>query len=164
MLANRLAAFQQPELVSFDRAQKIIQNEASDGGYCLVALDQPSIVPNTNGMRPVDRVAASLVSFVGGGVQPANRSKLEMFGPDAPLWRFKAALSAMEDPELARTSAAGLYLIEVFPALALPALGPSFGGRLRGPRYNPARRTFKAGDWRAVCEAVSAYASSIPCF
>lgn len=115
-------------------------------------------------MRPVDRVAASLVSFTGGGVQPANRAKRGMFDEAAPIWRFKASLGAVEEPELARTRQSGLYLIEVFPALALLAFEPAFVGRLKAPRYNPARRkTFRPQDWRAVTEVVSRYAAHIEC-
>ena len=33
-------------------------------------------------MRPVERVAASLISKLGGGVQPANRQKASLFGSD----------------------------------------------------------------------------------
>jgi predicted RNase H-like nuclease len=46
---------------------------------CVVTIDQPTMVPNPGGMRPVDKVAASLISWLGGGVQPANRSKKGMF-------------------------------------------------------------------------------------
>jgi predicted RNase H-like nuclease len=36
-------------------------------------------------MRPVDKVAASLISGPGGGVQPSNRSKKGMFDDAAQL-------------------------------------------------------------------------------
>ncbi len=66
-------------------------------------------------MRPVDKAAASLVSWMGGGVQPANRG-LPMFRPEAAIWRFLLALNALENPEAARTADRGLHLMEVFPA------------------------------------------------
>jgi predicted RNase H-like nuclease len=95
-----------------------------------------------------DRIAASLVSWLGGGVQPANRSKKGMFDDDAPIWRFLAELGGTEDPEAARTASEGLFYFEVFPALALPSICDSFYGRFAGPRYNPAReRTFRLEDW-----------------
>jgi predicted RNase H-like nuclease len=106
-------------------------------------------------MRPVDRVAASVISWIGGGVQPANRSKEGMFDDAAPIWSFKQRLGATEDPERARTAPSGLFLVEVFPALALLSLDDGFFGRLSGPRYNPQRRkTFKIADWQAVVGAV----------
>jgi len=111
-----------PELASFDQAFDFIAAEQSMCDVCIVALDQPTIVPNPGGMRPVDKVAASLISWLGGGVQPANRSKKGMFDDDAPILRFKRRLSASDDAEAARLAEQGLFLVEVFPALALPSL------------------------------------------
>ena len=130
-------SFKPPCHALFGEALAFIEAERRSCDTCLVALDQPTIVPNTTGSRPVDRVAGSLISFIGGGVQPANRSKKGMFDDDAPLWCFKAHLGAMEDPELGRTAENGLFIIEVFPALALPAFEVAFNGHLKGPKYKP---------------------------
>jgi predicted RNase H-like nuclease len=83
----------------------------------LVAIDQPTIVPNQSGMRPAERVAASAISWLGGGVQPANRSRIGMFDDGAPIWRFLTNLGALENPERTRSADDGLYIMEVFPAL-----------------------------------------------
>src|SRR5579863_6879477 len=109
--------FHAPQLVSFDQALTFIQETRSTTGVTLVALDQPTVVPNLVSMRPVERVAASLVSWLGGGVQPANRGRQGMFCDASPIWRFLTALGAEESPEQARAAANGLYLMEVFPAL-----------------------------------------------
>ena len=87
-------SFGEPELASFSQALAYAQQEHAGSDLCLVALDQPTIVPNLAGSRPVDRVAGSLISWLGGGVQPAHRSKLGMFADAAPIWRFKAARGA----------------------------------------------------------------------
>ena len=130
---------------------------------CLVALDQPTIVRNATVNRPVDRVAASLVSFIGGGVQPANRSKKGMFDCGAPIWRFLEGLRATEDPELSRTAESDLFIVEVFPALALPAFDVKFYGRFKAPKYNPANRgKFRQCDWIDVIETVARYARAVP--
>ena len=71
--------FVEPELVSFDRALEFIHRMAADCDHCLVAIDQPTIVPNLTSMRPVDRVAASVISWAGGGVQPAKRRRRSIF-------------------------------------------------------------------------------------
>jgi predicted RNase H-like nuclease len=55
------------------------------------------VVPNLTEMRPVERAAAALVSWLGGGVQPANRGKLGMFCDASPIWRFLTALGAGEE-------------------------------------------------------------------
>lgn len=150
--------FRPPELADFDEALAYVRSQRDLHDFCLVAVDQPTLVPNETGCRPVDRVAASLVSYIGGGVQPANRSKTLLFGEAAPFWRFKDALGARECPEESRSSHSGLFLIEVFPALALPALNPAFYGRLRGPKYNPANRRFRLQDWQSVARTVRQYA------
>ncbi|MFD1702921.1 DUF429 domain-containing protein [Methylopila henanensis] len=151
--------FIEPLLASFAQALEFIREEQRHSERCLVALDQPTIVPNASSCRPVDRVAGSLISWLGGGVQPANRSKIGMFDDAAPIWRFKEALGAIEDPEGARSAAYGLFLIEAFPAMALPTLEAAYFGYKLGPRYNPDRRkTFKLEHWRGVLAAVSRFA------
>ena len=151
-----------PQLASFDQAFDFIADEQSRCDVCIVALDQPTIVPNLGGMRPVDKVVASLISWLGGGVQPANRSKKGMFDDDAPIWRFKQRLSASDDAEAARTADQGLFLIEVFPALALPSLEAAYFGRLVAPRYNPAnRRRFRLPDWIGVTTVVHRHAFTL---
>ncbi len=156
--------FHAPQLVSFDQALTFIRNVRSDNGNTLIALDQPTVVPNLTGMRPVERTAASLLSWLGGGVQPSNRGRLGMFCNASPIWRFLRELRAVEDPEKARVATGGLYLMEVFPALALASLGVEFFGRLRGPRYNPDRwKTFRADDWVRVAEAAAQESQALGC-
>lgn len=154
--------FHEPSLVSFAEARVFIEAKRRDYAVGLVALDQPTVVPNAAGSRPVDKVAASLVSFVGGGVQPANRSKTGMFCEDAPLWSFLSALDAKQAPIEARAANSGHFLIEVFPALALPALEEAFAKRLCAPKYNPQnRKKFRIADWQAVVRAVQKTAGQL---
>lgn len=154
---RRLVAFHPPRLVSFAQALEFIRTVRSGNGLTLVALDQPTIVPNLASMRPVERAAASLISWLGGGVQPSNRGKVGMFCDASPIWGFLRDLGAREAPEDARIATSGLYLMEVFPALALPSLAPEFFGRLAAPRYNPGRRkTFRLADWGRVARAAAA--------
>jgi predicted RNase H-like nuclease len=150
--------FSRPVLADFDEALTYVQVRTELHDFCLVAVDQPTLVPNQTGCRPVDRVAASLVSYIGGGVQPANRNKALLFGDAAPFWSFKKSLCARECPEESRSSDSGLFLIEVFPALALPALNSAFCGRLKGPKYNPANKRFRLQDWQSVIQTVRRYA------
>ncbi len=131
--------FKEPELASFALALEIIRDERERSQLCLVAIDQPTIVPNLTSLRPVDRIAGALISWLGGGVQPANRSKIGMFDDAAPIWKFKEALGAIEDPEAARGAVGGLFIMEVFPALALAGLNGSFCDRLKGPQSRTAK-------------------------
>lgn len=154
--------FALPELVSFSKALSIICEKKQGFSLCLAALDQPTIVANTKGCRPVDRVAASVVSFAGEGVQPANTDKRGMFDESAPIWRFKNALKASDSFEESRRSRSGTFLIEVFPALALAGLNDQFSKRLGAPKYNPKNRSkFRISDWQAVAQTVCAVAANL---
>ena len=158
---DRAACFKPPHLTSFDQALEFIEAERRACDICLVALDQPTIVPNDKGMRPVEKVAGALVGFTGGGVQPANRSKIGMFDDEAPIWRFLARLGAEQDPEFTRTAERGLFIIEVFPALALPAFDVRFHGCKKAPKYNPDNKNFQICDWRSVIDTVARYARDV---
>jgi predicted RNase H-like nuclease len=154
--------FYTPDLVSFDQALTFIRQVRSENGVTLIALDQPTVVRNMTSMRPVERVAASLISWLGGGVQPSNRGRIGMFCDASPIWGFVEALGAVENPEEARTASRGLYLMEVFPALALASMG--FFGRLAAPRYNPGRRkTFRTRDWVRVADVAARQAAALGC-
>ncbi|MBA4221801.1 MAG: DUF429 domain-containing protein [Methylobacterium sp.] len=156
--------FEPPRFVSFAEGLSFVGAVEQQDLPLLVALDQPTIVRNATGSRPVDKVAGSLVSWIGGGVQPANRGKLGMFDDDAPIWRFVDGLGGLQEPEEARSATSGRYLVEVFPALALAALDARFYGRLKGPRYNPARRkTFQRSHWSAVLSVVADEAGRLGC-
>jgi predicted RNase H-like nuclease len=115
--------FREPELVGFERALIYIKSIQRSDLPTLVALDQPTIVPNADGMRPVDKAVSRLISWIGGGVQPANRGKLNMFGPHAPISIFLEKLGADENPEVARTAMRGLHLIEVFRNVSTTHMG-----------------------------------------
>jgi predicted RNase H-like nuclease len=160
--ARGQARFLAPRATSFSDALRFIEVVRTDYDLSLVALDQPTIVPNLTGSRPVDKVAAALVSFVGGGVQPANRSKIGMFCDDAPIWTFIASLGAVQSPLVARAASHGHFLIEVFPALSLPSLDDRFALRMGAPKYNPANRgRFRMQDWRAVVQVVGQIADDL---
>ncbi len=118
----------------------------------IVMLDQPAIVKNATGQRPVENLAASPVGLRYGGVQPANKAKSEMFGKGAPIWSFLERFGGPSDPQ---KMSGGTRVIETYPVLAMIALNwlvedtrPT--GRL--PKYNPQRsKTFLMTDWKIVC-------------
>lgn len=154
--------FHAPELVSFAQAAVYVHARRVGYGLSLIALDQPSVVPNAGGMRPAERVAASVLSYTGGGVQPANRGKHRMFGDHAPLWRFLDSVEAWQEVALSRRAVTGHFLIEVFPALALAGLHEGFAARLGAPKYNPQnRKTYRHADWGAVCRVAAEAAARL---
>lgn len=161
------AVFIPPELVSFEEGLRYINGHKLRFARTVVAIDQPTIVPNSSGGRPAERLAGSVLGYSGGGVQPANTGKADLFGPQAPIWDFKRNLGADDDPEAARDADCGLFLIEVFPALALPGLHATFASRNSAPKYNPENRSkFRTSDWNAVVETVTSTARDLrlgPC-
>ncbi len=147
--------FVAPELATFGEAVNYIKQRQLRFDLCMVAIDQPTIVNNMVGCRPVERVAASIISYVGGGVQPSNKSKANMFGDDAAIWRFKWSLKANDNIEVCQLGSEGLFIAEVFPALALLTFESAFLKVKGAPKYNPKnKKKFRIEDWKAVNAAV----------
>ena len=157
------AVFVPPVLARFGQALDFVLRHASSDGVTLIGIDQPTVVPNETGSRPVDRVAASVMSWLGGAVQPAFRGRRGMFCDAAPIWSFLAALDAVEDPERARIADRGVFVMEVYPTLALATLHATSGQRRGGAKYNPVNRLFRPDDWIAVSQAAAREARSLSC-
>jgi predicted RNase H-like nuclease len=118
----------------------------------VVLLDQPCIVANATGQRPVENIAGSLVGLRRGAMPPANTSKASMFGETAPVWDFLNQFGGPANP-LAPVRETKVF--ETYPVLTLLALrwalpDSRLGGRQA--KYNPERRTFSILDWRHVCQ------------
>ena len=148
----------QPRIVDYIQAEERIlkwQREEAPAAT-IIMLDQPTIVKNAAGQRPVESIVGSSVSLRYGGMQPANTSRKEMFGKEAPLWRFLTGFGGAANP---LEPVADTRVFETYPVLAMIALDwmlsdPRPKGRL--PKYNPKRKkTFKISDWRHVCEKSS---------
>ena len=150
---GQLDHLETPKPADFERAKSVVERCHREADFTLVAIDQPTMVPNSTGMRPVERVAGSLKA----GVQPANHNSA-MFNRTAPIWEFLDGLSPQEDPLAAQRAKEGLHLIEVFPGLALPALEPA-AGQIKS--YNPKNRKFRLEDWRLVANAVHCQAKDL---
>ena len=139
----------------------------------LVAIDQPTIVPNQTGSRPVDGVARPLMGRLRSAVQSASRSKTPLFGDNAPIWKFandicpssylgkegEGVSNSLVDFEAAKTATGQIHLIEVYPALALPAMQPAFMERQSAPKFDPKKRKkFSLADWWCVSKTVQSHA------
>lgn len=148
-----------PQVVNYPKARQVISEWQQDHNpkSSVVLLDQPTIVRNGRGQRPVESLVASPVSRRFGGVQPASTSRVKMFGPNAPVWGFLEQFGGAADPCAPVTDAC---VLETYPVLAMIALGwvlphsVRSSGRL--PKYNPVRRkTFSISDWRFVCQRIA---------
>jgi predicted RNase H-like nuclease len=127
----------------------------------IILLDQPTIVPNEAGSRPVERIVSSAVSRRYGGMQPAFRGRTAMFGADAPVWQFLRRFNCETNPG-GPCSQTGVF--ETYPVLAMIAWGwmlPDARPTGRLPKYNPGRsRTFSVSDWEHVCRLAAASLSA----
>jgi predicted RNase H-like nuclease len=144
-----------PDVANFDEAESAIRNwQAKHAPICtVILLDQPTIVVNSTGQRPVENIVSSPVSLRYGGMQPAYTGRADMFGLDAPVWSFIEQFGGAADPLAAVVR--DTVVFETYPVLTMIALGwlredSRVTGRL--PKYNPERRkTFTVGDWQYVC-------------
>jgi len=117
----------------------------------LIFLDQPTVVKNATGQRPVEKIVSSIIGQHGGGMQSAFTGRTEMFGPEAPMWPFLAKLDIADRKSV---------VVETYPALALIGLeivrNLETEGKARLPKYNPGRRpTFLPDDYKLVIEGVA---------
>jgi predicted RNase H-like nuclease len=127
----------------------------------IILLDQPTIVPNATGQRPVENIVGAIVGLRYGGMQPANTSKMAMFGAEAPIWPFLNWFDGTANPLEADAST---NVFETYPVLTMialnwtqPDLSPQGRPAGRLPKYNPERnKTFSLSDWQYVCGHASA--------
>ena len=148
-----------PVTANYAQAEAIIrswQTELSPA-QTIVLIDQPTIVPNSAGQRPVENIVCSAVSRRYGGMQPSNTAKAEMFGAAAPVWSFLRTFGGAPDP-FGRLDQS--CVLETYPVLAMIALDwmlpdeKRTTGRL--PKYNPSvRGNFSLSDWKHVCESAA---------
>lgn len=150
--------FGPPRIVDYREAEGVILKwQAKQAPTAtIVLLDQPTIVKNAAGQRPVENLVGSPVSLRYGGMQPANTAKEEMFGREAPVWPFLTRFGGPADPlELV----ADTRVFETYPVLAIIALGwtlPDSRAAGRLPKYNPERKkSFSISDWQHLCRLAS---------
>lgn len=110
----RAVEFAPPRLASFAQALAIIKDERQRFDRCFVALDQPTIVPNLAGSRPVDKVAGALILWLGGGVRPANRSKKACLPMPQRCGSSRMLLAQSTIRWRHETQAAAFFIAEVF--------------------------------------------------
>lgn len=143
-----------PMNLNYREAERVILQWQSEKlpTSTLILVDQPTIVQNATGQRPVESIVCSAVSLRYGGMQPANTGRIEMFGTQAPIWSFLARFGGASDPLANRTTT---QVLETYPVLAMISLGwmlPDKRSSGRLPKYNPdRRRKFALADWEHVC-------------
>lgn len=69
-----------PQIVDYRKAERVSLNWQAEQTptATIVLLDQPTIVKNATGQRPVENIVGSLVSLRYGGMQPANTARQNM--------------------------------------------------------------------------------------
>lgn len=148
-----------PMVVRFSEAEHVVREWQAKWKptSTIHLLDQPTIVNNATGQRPVENIVSCAVSRRYGGMQPANTLRKEMFGINAPVWNYLDQFGGVAHPlNLCEKSG----VIETYPVLTMIALGWLRSDELRVcgrlPKYNPARKkTFSVEDWKHVCTAAA---------
>ncbi len=89
-----------PALVNFTEAETVISEwqRRELAAATIIMIDQPIIVTNAWGQRPVENVVSSPVGLRYGGVQPASTKRRQMFGPKAPVMHFLEKFGGAADP------------------------------------------------------------------
>lgn len=115
-----------------------------------LAIDQPLVVANATGCRPIERLLAQQLHGAHCAAYPANTSN-PCFSANAPLWGFLNALDASgfsHDPCGARqgapTALTGHRYFECYPHLAILGLT----GRQTILKYKVRHRN--AADWQSL--------------
>jgi predicted RNase H-like nuclease len=86
--AHVLELMAHPVAVSWDEACHRVSEYARERDH-LIAIDQPLVVPNATGARPVDvNLARALMRDYSVGAHVANTNNAACFGPAAGIWRF----------------------------------------------------------------------------
>ena len=153
-----LRELERPRVANFTEASDAVAQwrNKTRPGATIVLIDQPTIVTSDAGQRPVENIVASPVSLRYGGMQPANTSRSEIFGTEAPIWQFLEKFGGGSDPF---SPTADEQVFETYPVLTLIALDwvlPDKRKTGRLPKYNPERRTtFSIDDWRHICDRLS---------
>lgn len=153
-----------PKLANFDDAEQAIDEwkDHYQPESTVIMIDQPIIVRNATGQRPVEQIVSSSVGKRRGGMQPANTGKAALFGPVAPVFRFLRHFGGPGNP---LEPFEGTRVIETYPVLAMIALGwivDEEATSVRLPKYNPKRtKTFSAVDWCMLCTRVADEFSSL---
>ncbi len=155
---SRFCELGAPQTVDYRQAEEVIVGWQTEHvpEATIILLDQPTVVKNSTGQRPVENLVASPVSRRYGGVQPANTSREEMFGKEGSVWPFLTRFGGAANPF---APVSDTRVIETYPVLTMIALGWMLsdarpGGRL--PKYNPGRKkTFSHSDWQHVCRLTS---------
>ena len=147
----------QPQIADYPQAQDVILRWQAERmpTSTIILLDQPTIVKNPTGQRTVEKIVGSAVSLRRGGMQPANTSREEMFGRDAPIWPFLTRFGGPADP---LESVAETRVFETYPVLAMIALLWTLPDKRPAgclPKYNPDRKTFCISHWKHVCKKAS---------
>ncbi len=91
----------------------------------LLAIDQGLVVPNHDGMRPVEKMLAKALGAMQCSAYPSNRSNESCYGPNAGIWAFLTQLQQhgyVHKPMSIPNSKTGRFYFECYPHPAIIAL------------------------------------------
>ncbi len=121
---HELELVDEPVTVSWDEACARLADYTTRDH--VIAIDQPLVVPNASGLRPVDRkLAKALMRDYGLGAHAANTSNDACFGPQSGIWSFVESLEREgfeQTPSDVASRVPARRYFECYPHLALIGL------------------------------------------
>lgn len=91
----------------------------------LLAIDQGLVVPNHDGIRPVEKKLAKALGAMHCSAYPSNRSNESCYGPNAGIWAFLTQLQQhgyVHKPMSIPQSKSGRFFFECYPHPAIIAM------------------------------------------
>lgn len=110
-----------PSSASWEEANERVSRYSSFPHH-VIAIDQGLVVPNCEGMRPVEKGIARALGSMHCSAYPSNRSNSSCFGNDAGIWRFLSTLegnSYRHEPMAIPKSETGRFFFECYPHPAI---------------------------------------------
>jgi predicted RNase H-like nuclease len=113
-----------PESVTWSEAINKIGIYAKNNHH-VIAIDQGLIVPNIDGMRPVELRIAKALGSMHCSAYPSNRSNISCYGEGAGIWKFQSELkteSFEHKPMSIPKSEKGKFYFECYPHPSIIAM------------------------------------------
>ena len=113
-----------PVAVTWKEAMSRVTTYAQQSHHVL-AIDQGLVVPNQDGMRPVEKLLAKALGSMHCSAYPSNRGNESCYGANAGIWTLLAELDRLgyvHSPLSVPGSTSGRFFFECYPHPAIIAL------------------------------------------
>lgn len=139
-----------PTAVRWQSALELINTlyDKTNATCVSIFIDQPVIIKNQAGQRPVEKIVSSIIGTLGGGVQAAYLDS-HLHSDDSNLQHFIARCQQSFECEI----------IETYPTLSNVACGwlvhDADTGQQKLAKYNPDKKSFSLAHWKYICDQLA---------